>query len=67
MNGSGKGLGRGPGRGKNNGGGYGTGGFCVCAKCGEKVPHAQSVKCTSLKCPSCGKPLVREELLNAKK
>jgi hypothetical protein len=39
--GSGKGLGRGGGKGRNKGGAFGTGGFCVCAKCGAKVPHQQ--------------------------
>lgn len=61
--GEGKGLGRGGGRGKNKGGAFGTGGFCVCAKCGEKVPHQRGVKCTGLKCPKCGKTMIREELL----
>jgi hypothetical protein len=62
--GGGRGLGRGGGRGRNDGGALGTGGFCVCAKCGEKVPHQQGVKCTTLKCPKCGNTLVRDELLN---
>ncbi|MBU8920492.1 MAG: hypothetical protein KOO63_01410 [Bacteroidales bacterium] len=61
--GNGKGLGKGGGRGRNQGGGFGPGGFCVCASCGHKVAHAQGTKCTSLKCPECGKPMVREELL----
>lgn len=63
----GKGLGLGGGRGKNKGGGFGTGGFCVCAKCGEKIPHQQGVKCTTVKCPNCGHTMVREELLNQNK
>ena len=62
--GGGQGLGRGGGRGRNKGGAFGTGGFCVCAKCGEKVPHQQGVKCTTLKCPQCGHTKIREELLN---
>ena len=65
--GQGRGLGRGGGQGRNKGGAYGTSGFCVCAKCGEKVPHRQGVKCTEIKCPKCGHTMVREELLNAKK
>jgi len=62
--GQGKGLGRGGGQGRNNGGGFGNGGYCVCAKCGEKVAHKQGVKCTTVKCPSCGHTMIREELLN---
>jgi uncharacterized protein len=62
--GSGQGFGRGGGRGRNKGGAFGTGGFCICAKCGEKVPHEQGVKCTAVKCPQCGHAMVREELLN---
>ena len=63
--GSGRGMGRGDGGGggRNKGGGFGPGGFCVCAGCGEKVPHELGVKCTNIKCPKCGKPMVREELL----
>ncbi len=61
--GKGRGLGLGGGRGRNKGGAFGTGGFCICAKCGEKVPHKRGVKCTTLKCPKCGKTMIREELL----
>ena len=61
--GQGKGLGRGGRQGRNKGGSYGTGGFCACAKCGEKVPHQRGVKCTEVKCPKCGHVMVREELL----
>jgi len=53
--GGGQGSGRGSvggGGGRNRGGGFGAGGFCVCAKCGAKVPHQRGVKCTDLKCPS---------------
>lgn len=65
--GQGRGQGTGGGRGRNNGGGYSIGGFCICAKCGEKVPHQQGVKCTTLKCPKCGHTMIREELLNEKR
>ena len=64
--GQGKGLELDGGRGKNKGGAYGIGGYCICAKCGTKVPHQQGVKCTTLKCPKCGHTMVREELLNKK-
>ena len=62
--GSGKGLGSGGGQGRNKGGAFGNGGFCVCAKCGEKTSHQQGVKCTTIKCPACGHIMIREELLN---
>ncbi len=64
--GQGRGLGRGGGKGRNKGGAYGTGGYCLCTKCGEKVAHQQGVKCTEVKCPKCGHVMVREELYNAK-
>lgn len=60
----GKGLGKGGGKGRNKGGGFGAGGNCICAKCGHKEPHRQGEKCTTIKCPKCGKPMVRKELLN---
>lgn len=66
-NGFGNGQHLGGGGGRNHGGGFGTGGFCVCAKCGEKTPHQTGVKCTTIKCSSCGHVMVREELLAEKK
>jgi predicted RNA-binding Zn-ribbon protein involved in translation (DUF1610 family) len=42
----------------------GVGGYCVCAKCGEKLPHQTGVKCTTIKCPKCGTTMIREELVN---
>ncbi len=67
--GNGQGGGQNPlggGRGRNNGGAFGVGGFCVCASCGYKSPHGKGVKCTDLKCPECGRTMVREELLNSR-
>ena len=70
MNGNGRNRNRqggqgleGGGRGRNRGGAWGPGGYCVCSKCGEKVPHQRGVKCTTIKCPQCGHTLVREELI----
>ena len=64
--GGGMGEGRGGGHGKNKGGAFGVGGYCICAKCSEKVNHQQGVKCTTIKCPACGHTMVREELLRQK-
>ena len=66
-NGSGKGLGKGGGQGRNKGGAFGPGGFCICAKCGHKIPHQQGTKCTEIKCAKCGTTMIREELLNKNK
>ncbi len=54
-------------QGLNNGGAFGPGGFCICVKCGTKVPHEKGIKCTTRKCPNCGHTMVREELLNQKR
>jgi len=62
--GQGQGKGLGGGKGRNNGGSFGIGGFCICAKCGEKVAHRRGIKCTGLKCPTCEHVLIREELLD---
>lgn len=65
-NGYDSGFSGGGGRGRNYGGALGPGGFCVCAKCGEKFPHQRGVKCTTIKCPKCGHTMARDELLNRK-
>lgn len=57
---------KGLGKGRNKGGAFGLGGFCVCVKCGEKTPHQQGEKCTTIKCPKCGKTMIREELITKK-
>ena len=64
--GQGHGSGSGGGQGRNKGGCFGTGGFCMCVKCGEKIPHRTGVKCTTLKCPECGHTLIREEMVRDK-
>jgi hypothetical protein len=38
----------------------GAGGFCICAKCGERVPHSAGVPCIDERCPKCGVAMVRE-------
>ncbi len=57
-------AGRGAGRGfglRRAGRGLGAGGYCVCPKCGYKVPHKAGVPCYSLRCPKCDTPMVREQ------
>ncbi|MCP5064513.1 MAG: hypothetical protein GY936_18905 [Ignavibacteriae bacterium] len=65
--GNGHGVGRGNGHGRNSGRSFGANGYCICAKCSEKILHQRGVKCTSVKCPSCNHVMVREELLNKKR
>jgi hypothetical protein len=33
--------------------GHGPGGYCVCSKCGYKIPHQRGVSCSALQCPNC--------------
>jgi cation diffusion facilitator family transporter len=40
--------------------GKGPNGYCVCPKCGYKIPHERGVPCPSLKCPKCNLNLKRE-------
>jgi len=57
--GFGRGLG---GRGRMGGTKAGSGpvGYCICPKCGKRVPHGRGVPCYSLSCPGCGTKMVRE-------
>jgi predicted RNA-binding Zn-ribbon protein involved in translation (DUF1610 family) len=65
--GGGRGMGGG-GRGQGRGGGaYGPSGYCLCVACKTRVPHQAGITCTDLKCPNCGKTMVREELYNDRK
>ncbi len=41
-------------------GGMGSGGYCVCLKCGYRKRHEVGVPCMEEKCPHCGKVLMRE-------
>ena len=34
-------------------------GYCVCPKCGAKIPHERGVVCTLISCPQCGEKMVR--------
>lgn len=40
--------------------GEGPGGYCVCSKCGYKIPHERGIPCSTLECPKCKINLVRE-------
>lgn len=43
-----------------NRGGGGSGGQCICLKCGTKVVHQPGVPCKTTKCPACGATMLRE-------
>jgi hypothetical protein len=43
----------------------GTGGFCVCTKCGERTLHQKGISrfgipCFEVRCPKCGEKMVRK-------
>jgi len=40
--------------------GRGPGGYCVCPKCGYKIPHQRGVPCSTLQCPNCKINLQRQ-------
>ena len=40
--------------------GGGPGGYCVCPKCGYKIPHQRGIPCSQLLCPKCRINLIRE-------
>lgn len=45
---------------KNISSGLGAEGYCLCPKCGEKIPHRQGVPCQEERCPRCGAKMLRE-------
>lgn len=45
----------GPGAGQ----GVGMTDVCVCPACGAKAPHERGIPCLQVKCPQCGKAMVR--------
>ncbi len=38
----------------------GSGGYCICPKCGEKVLHQDGVPCLDTNCPKCDSKMLRE-------
>ena len=40
--------------------GLGAGGFCICPKCEEKIPHRRGIPCLEERCPKCGSKMLRE-------
>jgi len=40
--------------------GRGPGGYCVCPKCGYKIPHQRGVSCSTVQCPNCKISLERK-------
>jgi len=61
-----RGNGKGPLRGRKKSA-MGPGGNCVCVPCGVRIPHKPGKACTEMFCPQCGKPMLREELLQETK
>ena len=57
--GTGRGLGRGGGRGRMGGRALGTGGECICPKCGHRATHQRGTPCSQVMCPKCGSPMRR--------
>ncbi len=34
--------------------------YCICLRCGERVPHERGIPCQEMRCPKCKAALVRE-------
>jgi hypothetical protein len=57
MNGGGRRQGSGRRRGSQ---GLGSGGRCICAKCGHAQAHQPGRPCIDERCPECGGTMLRE-------
>jgi predicted Fe-Mo cluster-binding NifX family protein len=58
--GIGQGMGQGQGMGRDGGFRAGPGGYCICPKCEERVPHELGCPCFENTCPKCGTVMTRE-------
>lgn len=38
-------------------------GYCICTKCGEKIPHQAGIPCREEKCPQCSAKMVVKGLI----
>jgi NAD-dependent SIR2 family protein deacetylase len=38
----------------------GAGGYCVCPKCDNRIPHKDGEPCQQRHCPACGTKMLRE-------
>ena len=45
---------------RNKGEGLGSGGYCMCPKCGGRIPHRSGFPCQNERCPACGAKMLRE-------
>lgn len=46
--------------GVNGAQGMGSGGKCVCPRCGHTVSHDRGEPCITIACPKCGTMMIRK-------